>query len=88
MRTITLLIVGLFLFAAIALFSKLFTNYYPASTTWGLSAFLAIWLAATGFNLWVGVSHAGYSVSEELPIMLLLYSLPAAVAIAIKWRFL
>jgi len=32
------------------------------------------------FNLWVGVNKAGYSVGEELPIMLLLFLLPAALA--------
>ena len=27
-----------------------------------------------GFNMWVGVSHAGYTVRDELPIMLLLFA--------------
>jgi len=39
--------------------------------TW---SFVAAWFAATVFNLWVGVSHAGYSVREELPILLLLFA--------------
>jgi hypothetical protein len=88
MRTVIILAAGLLLLAAIILFSKLFSNYYPSATTWGISVFLATWLAATGFNLWVGVNKAGYSVAEELPIMLLLYILPAAVALVAKWKFL
>jgi len=47
---------------------------------------VAIWLALTSFNLWVGVSKAGYSVREELPVFLLLFGLPAAtVWLARRW---
>lgn len=88
MRTTTILLAGLLLLAAIAIFSKLFSEHYPAATTWGVSTFLALWLFATGFNMWVGVSKAGYSFSEEFPIMLLLFSVPAAVAIIVKWKLL
>lgn len=88
MRTMIILIVGLLLFSAIGLFSKLFTEHYPAATTWGVSTFLALWLFATGFNMWVGVSKAGYSVGEELPIMLLLFLVPAVIGIIVKWKFL
>jgi hypothetical protein len=38
--------------------------------------------------MWVGVAKAGYSTAEELPIFLLIFSLPAAVAILLKWKFL
>ena len=39
-------------------------------------------------KMWIGVSHAGYSFREELPIFLLIFSLPSAVAIFVKWKFL
>jgi hypothetical protein len=38
--------------------------------------------------MWVGVARAGYSVSEELPIFLLIFGLPGAVAIFLKWKLL
>jgi hypothetical protein len=38
--------------------------------------------------MWVGVAKAGYSVAEELPIFLLIFALPAAVAVLVKWRLL
>jgi hypothetical protein len=44
------------------------------------------WLAATGFNMWVGVSRAGYSVGEEMPIFLLLFAVPAIAAILLRWK--
>lgn len=87
MRTAIILAVGLLLFVAISMFSKLFSEYYPSATTWGVSIFLAVWLLATGFNLWVGVNKAGYSVAEELPIMLLLFLVPAVIAVIVKWKF-
>ncbi len=87
MRTATILAAGLLLLAAVVIFSRLFTQYYSSAATWAVGAFLVIWLTATGFNLWVGVSKAGYSVSEELPIMLILFGVPAIVAVVIRWKF-
>ncbi len=87
MRTIMILGSGLLLFAALFLYSRLFVQHYPAAVGWATWGFLVLWLAATAFNLWVGVSHAGYSVREELPIMLLLFALPAAVALLVRWKF-
>ena len=39
-------------------------------------------------NMWIGVSQAGYSFKEELPIFLLIYLLPVAVAVLVKWKFM
>jgi hypothetical protein len=38
--------------------------------------------------MWMGVSKAGYSFGEELPIFLLIFLLPSLVALAVKWKFL
>jgi hypothetical protein len=81
-----ILAAGLLLLAAVVIFSRLFTHYYASAATWAVGAFLVIWIIATGFNLWVGVSKAGYSVSEELPIMLVLFGVPAVVAVLIRWK--
>jgi hypothetical protein len=49
--------------------------------------FIPIWLAAAGINMWIGVSQAGYSVAEELPILLLIFAPPAAAAAFVWWKF-
>ena len=49
--------------------------------------FIPIWLAAALINLWLGVSRAGYSVAEELPIFLAVFAIPAVVALFIWWKF-
>jgi uncharacterized membrane protein YwaF len=87
MRTVIMLAAGLMIFAGLFLYSRLFVQHYPQAATWATWAFVMVWLAATVFNLWVGVSHAGYSVREELPILLLLFTVPAAVALLVRWKF-
>jgi hypothetical protein len=42
----------------------------------------------TATNMWIGVSKAGYSVADELPILLLLFAVPAAAVVLVSWRFL
>ncbi len=62
---------------------------------WGASAagmalaakvFLPAWLIVAGVNMWVGVAHAGYSVREELPILLLVFAVPAVAAGIAVWQ--
>jgi len=36
----------------------------------------------------VGVARAGYTFADELPIFLLIFAVPAIVAIVLKWKFL
>jgi hypothetical protein len=50
--------------------------------------FHAAVVGAAALNMWMGVSKAGYSFGEELPIFLLIFLLPSLVALAVKWKFL
>jgi hypothetical protein len=88
MRTILFLASGLLLMAALLILAKLFSEQVPSAPNWVLALGIALWLAATGANMWIGVSKAGYSVAEELPILLLLFVVPATAAIVVRWRFL
>jgi len=49
--------------------------------------FLALWFIATAVNMYIGVTRAGYTFREELPIFLLLFGVPAAVALILRARF-
>ena len=49
--------------------------------------FVALWFVAAGINMWVGVSKAGYTVEEEAPIFLVVFLIPAAVALLVWWRY-
>ena len=52
----------------------------------GAKLFIPLWLVGAGINMWVGVTRAGYSVAEEAPIFLLVFAVPAAVALLVLWR--
>jgi len=49
--------------------------------------FIPVWLVAAVANMWMGVSRAGYTVAQELPFLLLVFGVPAAVALLIWRRF-
>jgi hypothetical protein len=86
MRTVIILLSGLLLFAGLFFYSRLFTPHYPDAPAWATHGFIAVWFGATAFNMWVGITHAGYSVREELPIMLVLFVVPVAIALVVRWR--
>jgi hypothetical protein len=48
--------------------------------------FIPIWFCLSGLNLWIGVKQAGYSVGEELPIFVLIFTIPASIAAFLWWR--
>jgi hypothetical protein len=88
MRTALFLIAGLLFLAASLLLGRLFSTNYPGATLLATVVYIAFWFVIAGANMWVGVARAGYSVTEELPIFLLIFGLPAAVAVILKWKVL
>lgn len=86
MRTPLFLLVGFLLLTASMLLGKLFSSNYPGATFAATLIFIALWLVISGANMWVGVAKAGYTLSEELPIFLLIFAVPTVVAILLKWR--
>jgi hypothetical protein len=49
--------------------------------------FIALWLVTAAVNMWIGVSKAGYTIADEAPVFLLVFAVPAAVALLILLRF-
>ena len=88
MRTGLFLVVGFLLLAAALLLGRLFSANYPSATVVATVAYVALWFVIAGANMWIGVAKAGYSVAEELPIFALIFVLPAAAAIILKWKVL
>ena len=48
--------------------------------------FLPLWFIGAAINLYSGVKRAGYSVADEAPIFVLVYTLPAMVALLMWWK--
>jgi hypothetical protein len=86
MRTLLFLLVGFLLLAACLVLGRLFSSNYAGATYAATLTFVVVWLVISIANLWVGVAKAGYAVSEELPIFLLIFGVPAVVAAVLKWR--
>ena len=83
MRTVLIILGGIILWAVITGLARLFHD--QASNSWKpVGIFAAIWLLLTSWNVWVGVTQAGYTVLEELPIFLVTFLLPVAVAVLTK----
>ncbi|MGH8706948.1 MAG: hypothetical protein ACREVD_02675 [Burkholderiales bacterium] len=88
MRTGLFLLAGFLLLGAALILGRLFSENYPAATTLATVAFALLWLGLAGFNMWVGVARAGYSIADELPIFALIFAVPVAVAILLRWKLL
>ena len=84
MRTMIIILGGFLLFAVCIGTARLLGG--AATMGIAVKVFIPIWLVLAGINMWVGVAQAGYSVTEELPIFLLIFSLPAATALFIWWK--
>jgi hypothetical protein len=88
MRTGLFLLSGFLLLAGSLTVGRLFSSNYPAATNAATVLFLLIWLVIAAANMWVGVAKAGYSVAAELPIFALIFAVPAAAAVLVRWKFL
>lgn len=88
MRTLIFILAGFVLLAASLGVARLSGGSAAAGMRSAVWIFIAIWFLVAVVNLWMGVARAGYSVGEELPIFLLIFLLPAAAAVLIRWRFL
>jgi hypothetical protein len=65
-------------------------GYLTAGTT-GLSRaaliFLPVWAIGAGINMYLGVKRAGYSIADEAPIFLLVFAVPAAIALGAWFKY-
>jgi hypothetical protein len=84
MRTAIIVAIGFAVLAVLVLLPRIAGR--PEWSATGAKLFIALWLAAALVNLWIGVSRAGYTLLEELPIFLLIFALPAAAAAYVWWK--
>jgi hypothetical protein len=87
MRTV-IIILGGFVLLAVCLGVARLVGSNVAATGTAVKVFIAIWFIVAAVNMWIGIAQAGYSFTEELPIFLVIFLLPAAAAVVIRWRFL
>lgn len=83
MHTIIVLAVGFGLLGLCALAGRFFGG--TSGIAVGALVFLPLWLIGAGINMYMGVTQAGYSVSDEAPMFVLVFGVPAAAALAVWW---
>lgn len=85
MRTLLFLVGGVVLWAAMSYFPKLagvqLENRWLAAAIFG-----TVWFIVAVWNMWVGMTSAGYSFWEELPIFLLIFLAPLGVAVLSTYK--
>jgi hypothetical protein len=87
MRTALIVLGGFLLLGVMLLAGRWLGGDGGKATVAAAQIFIPVWFAAAGINMWIGVSQAGYSFMEELPIFLLIFALPAAAAAFAWWKF-
>jgi hypothetical protein len=86
MHTLAVIVGGILLLGVFVVLGRLFSGASaPAFAAWALY-FIPAWLIASAANMWIGVRNAGYSFGEELPIFLLVFALPSAIAAFLWWK--
>lgn len=76
---------GFVLLGLFMLFGKLWGGTTP-DLVLAAKVFIPAWLIVSVTNLWVGVTKAGYSMRDELPILLVVFAVPAVAAAIVIWR--
>lgn len=88
MHTVKVIAGGFVLLAVCLLIGRWLGGPTPAvGLVTAAKLFVPLWLVAAGINMWLGVAKAGYSVADEAPIFLVVFTVPTAVALLVWWRF-
>jgi hypothetical protein len=86
MHTLIVLCGGAALLAAFLLLGYVFGGSIHGPV-WGAKVFIPVWLVLAAANVWIGVNRAGYSVTDEAPIFLFIFAVPATLAALAWWKF-
>ena len=85
MHMLLVILGGAVLLGVFALFGKLWGGD-AAGVALGAKVFVPVWLAIALVNMWVGVTKAGYTITQELPILLVVIIVPVGLAALVAWQ--
>ena len=87
MRTTIITLVGIALWSVGLSLAKRFGKPGGPAVADTTLAFITCWLLAALTNLWIGVTQAGYSLREGVPVFLVIFAIPAAIAAIVQRTF-
>lgn len=79
MRTLYIILGGLVLLALCLGTARVLARDTAPAYLNAFVIFAALWTAIAAFNMWVGVTQAGYGFMEELPIFFVIALIPVAI---------
>ncbi len=82
MHTTLVILAGLLLLGA----ALLAGHWLGESVPLVCQVFIGIWLVAALINMWFGVHRAGYSALEELPMLVVVFGVPAILAVWVWFK--
>jgi hypothetical protein len=85
MHMLLVIIGGIAQLAVFALFGRLWGGDISGVAI-AAKAFIPVWLAIAVINLSVGVTRAGYTIYQELPILAVVFAVPATIAAIVAWQ--
>jgi hypothetical protein len=83
MHTLKVVLAGLFLLGLFLLLGH-WWGHGSAGAAQAALYFIGVWLLLAAGNMALGVVSAGYGVLQELPIFLLVFAVPSAVALLVR----
>jgi len=84
-HTVIVIAIGLVVLAACLVVGRVVGG--PGALPTAALVFLPVWLLGAAVNMAIGVRRAGYTVAEEAPVFLLVFAVPAMLALFLRWRF-
>ncbi|NTG30077.1 hypothetical protein G6L33_22905 [Agrobacterium rhizogenes] len=85
MHMLLVIVGGAILLGLFLLFGKLWGSV-ASDLILAAKLFVPVWLVLAIVNMWVGVTRAGYSVRDELPILAIVFVVPTLLAAGVIWR--
>lgn len=84
MHMALVILTGLLLLSVFLLLGKLWGTQ-SADIMTAAKYFIPVWILIALTNMWVGVTKAGYTVSQELPILGIVIAVPLVAAFGALW---
>lgn len=85
-RSVIIISLGLILWALCLAASKFFGTQNPLAKATTTTIFIVVWFTLAAVNLYYE-TKAGYTVTEELPIFLMIFLISSLVAFIVQKKF-
>ncbi|AZO79971.1 MULTISPECIES: hypothetical protein [unclassified Bosea (in: a-proteobacteria)] len=87
MHTVKVIAAGFALLGALLLIAPRLNTGGRHPIVFAMKLFIPLWFVASVINLIIGINRAGYTFLQEVPILLVVFGVPALVAGLVWWRF-